>query len=322
MPRYGLIARLRYLRRERKKELTEDALKYIFNCEYEKTACVPAGISAFLGISEAEYNELTGRLINSHLVSLIDGTIRLTPEGRSYALRIIRIHRLWEKYLADETSFPEEEWHKRAHRKEHSLTLEEANRLAERMGNPGYDPHGDPIPTANGELPFQDGQPLSRLAPGDVARVLHIEDEPAAFYAQCTAQGLFPGVQVMVSETDASKIRLVVNGEETSLAPALAANIRVRILSDEERITGKIMTLADLKPGEEGRVVMLSGACHGQQRRRLMDLGIVPGSVIRAEMESFSGDPTAYLVRGALIALRKHQARQIFVQPVKMETYA
>ncbi|RME45954.1 MAG: ferrous iron transport protein A [Caldilineae bacterium] len=57
----------------------------------------------------------------------------------------------------------------------------------------------------------------------------------------------------------------------------------------------------------------MTRACRGAERRRLMDLGILPGTLIRAEMVSPSGDPTAYRIRGALIALRKEQADRIYI---------
>lgn len=71
--------------------------------------------------------------------------------------------------------------------------------------------------------------------------------------------------------------------------------------------------LSDLAPGEQGKVTCILPECQGNERRRLMDLGIVPGTVITAEMKSPGGDPTAYRVRGALIALRKEQARFICI---------
>ncbi len=70
-------------------------------------------------------------------------------------------------------------------------------------------------------------------------------------------------------------------------------------------------TLDMLKPGQAATVTALT--CEGLERRRLMDLGILPGTTIAAELTSPLGDPTAYLVRGALVALRREQARQIHV---------
>ena len=70
-------------------------------------------------------------------------------------------------------------------------------------------------------------------------------------------------------------------------------------------------TLADLQPGQAGIVAELH--CTGLERRRLMDLGVVPGTQILAEMHSPLGDPVAYRVRGALVALRAQQARLITI---------
>ena len=76
------------------------------------------------------------------------------------------------------------------------------------------------------------------------------------------------------------------------------------------------MSLADLGPGQRGKVVAILPACQGLERRRMMDLGILPGTIIRAELVSAGGDPVAYRVREALIALRGEQARLITIQPL------
>jgi DtxR family Mn-dependent transcriptional regulator len=78
--------------------------------------------------------------------------------------------------------------------------------------------------------------------------------------------------------------------------------------------------LSNLRRGETARVVELSRACRGAERRRLLDLGFVPGSEIEVEMVSPAGDPTAYRVRGALIALRREQAALVYVTPVRHPT--
>lgn len=68
-------------------------------------------------------------------------------------------------------------------------------------------------------------------------------------------------------------------------------------------------TLADLPVGQAGVVAELT--LRGPERRRLLDLGLVPGTVVVAEMRSPLGDPVAYRVRGATVALRREQARAI-----------
>ena len=93
------------------------------------------------------------------LVSTSEENLKLTNNGKSYALRVIRVHRLWEKYLADETSVEELEWHASAEEIEHLLTPEEADELAAQIGNPVFDPHGDPIPTSDGKFPEEEESP-------------------------------------------------------------------------------------------------------------------------------------------------------------------
>ncbi|MCH8325192.1 MAG: ferrous iron transport protein A [Bacteroidetes bacterium] len=73
-------------------------------------------------------------------------------------------------------------------------------------------------------------------------------------------------------------------------------------------------TLSSLKIGEEGEVVGISRACRKQQRRRLLDFGIVPGTKIISELQGFSKDPIAYKIRGTLIALRKQQTDYIYIK--------
>ena len=197
------------------------------------------------------------------------------------------------------------------------MTLDEANALAAKMGDPRYDPHGDLIPTSSGDLPVQKGIPLSLLTKGVQAQIVHIEDEPAAVYAQLVAQGLYPGVRITILEGSNERIKYEAEGFENVLAPVVASNVSVVPLARNIAIRDTYESLTSLKVGERGTVVGISGACRGQQRRRLMDLGVVPGTEISTELRSASGNPSAYVIRGATIALRKEQARHIHVDLVQ-----
>ncbi len=312
-PERGFAAYWRRLRHNAKRILIEDALKHLYDCEYKKLVCTHQSLSGALGISGDDAAQVLVKLESLGLLQHRGDRFLLTGEGRTYALRIIRVHRLWERYLADETGMRETEWHSEAERAEHRLTLAEADELSAQMGHPRYDPHGDPIPTAAGELPTQRGYSLLSLPVGEIARIVHIEDEPATVYAQLAAQGLHPGVSVRMTEVSADRIRFEADGVENVLAPVVAGNVTVVPLPAETPIPGPHESLADLGPGEAARVVGISRACRGQQRRRLMDLGVVPGTCITAEMRSASGDPTAYLIRGATIAVRRQQARLIHI---------
>ena len=97
------------------------------------------------------------------------------------------------------------------------------------------------------------------------------------------------------------------------LAPVLAANFTVIVHEGENRAKEPLRNLSALTPGEAARVTGISALCRGLERRRLLDLGLVPGTTIEAEFTSPSGDPTAYRVRGGLLALRREQADLIHV---------
>lgn len=312
-PNKGIIAVWKKSRYANKKVLIEDALKYLYNCEYNNSTCSLNGIAGNLSISADDATDIIARLESMGLVSAKKDELSLTSDGRSYALRIVRVHRLWEKYLADETGIKENEWHQKAEELEHKLTPEQADRLAAQIGNPVFDPHGDPIPSASGELPSKKGKLLNEMNVGEFANIIHVEDEPNAIYSQILAQGLYLGMQIRMMEVSDKRIKFIANGEECVLSPLIAKNITVGVIKFEKQVEGKFKTLASLKIGEEGTILGIAKALRGQQRRRLMDLGIVPGTKIEAELESFTGDPVAYNVRGTTVALRKQQTEKIYL---------
>ncbi len=312
-----MISVLNRLRYNNRRVQIEDALKHLYHSEFRKQPCTLESLAGALSISIDNVAKLMANLESHDLVISREKSFHLTAEGRSYALRIIRVHRLWERYLADQTGLSEIDWHTEAEKKEHKMSMEEANSLAAQIGNPRYDPHGDPIPTASGELPPSKGRPLTDLNEGEIAGIVHIEDEPPTIYAQLIAQGLHPGMQVQMLESSNERIVFSADGDEKVLAPVFAANITVIPLTEEEQMDYSYETLATLNRDEKGTVVGISKACRGQQRRRLMDLGITPGTEISMEMKGAGGDPIAYQIRGATIALRKNQAELIYIRKDK-----
>jgi DtxR family Mn-dependent transcriptional regulator len=158
------------------------------------------------------------------------------------------------------------------------------------------------------------GQALTSMPVDSLLRIVHIEDEPETVYAQLTALGLHPGSEIRLMDLSPTRLRIWVGGEDHLLAPIIAANISVLPIEDEPAVIEQPgESLTNLKPGEIGEVVTLSPAIRGVERRRFMDLGILPGTKIRVEMTSPVGDPTAYRIRDAVIALRSAQAKSILV---------
>lgn len=317
-PERGLYHRWQAASRVNDRVRIEDALKHIHKCEMHGRRPTLESVAGALGISTDDSAALLSRMQALGLVNAASGDYALTPQGRDAALHIIRAHRLWESYLADQTGFDEQEWHQQAERLEHDLQPEQVEALAAQLGRPTHDPHGDPIPDPDGRYVYHGGQPLPALALDASARIVHIEDEPETVYAQLVAEGLYPGMDVRLVEVSPNRVRFWANGDEHLLAPLLAANISVRPV--EATAAGvdagleSAETLASLRPGQQGQVVAISPRCRGPERRRMMDLGILPGATIAAELVSPSGDPTAYRIRGAMIALRREQAQLINIQ--------
>ena len=324
-PGRGLIPRLQQGRRLSRRVLSEDALKHLYKREMSGRTPSIAGIAGTLHISLNETAQLVADMEADGLVRTEQGEIQLTSTGREAALHIIRAHRLWERYLAEETGIEEQAWHAYAEQIEHSMTPADADVLAAQLGNPIYDPHGDPIPTARGEIRGHGGQPLPKMPVAAVGRIVHLEDEPDIVYAQLLAEGLYLGQIVRIIESTPGRVRFWTNGDEHVLAPMVAANISVVPLEQPERFMvgmPESLRLSRLEPGETAEVVAISPLSRGAERRRLLDLGILPGTRITAEFNSPSGDPVAYRIRGAVIALRENQAQLIRVRRVEHEVEA
>lgn len=315
-PGRGIIPRWQHAQQMSERVLTEDALKHIYRCETHNHQPTVQSIAGALNISTNEVADILNKMQANELVVVEGDKPELTSTGRNYALHMIRAHRLWERYLAEETGYSESEWHDRADRFEHSLSTEQVDALSAHLGNPTHDPHGDPIPTASGEFQHHAGEPLTTIDPGEPARIVHIEDEPEAIYAQLVAEGLHPGMEVQLIDKTPQRVQFWAGGDEHLLAPIVAANISVLPITRTDDLPEPVGDrLSRLALGEKGYVVNISPASHGPERRRLMDLGIIPGTVIEAEFRSPSGDPTAYRIRGATIALRQEQADLINIAP-------
>lgn len=124
-------------------------------------------------------------------------------------------------------------------------------------------------------------------------------------------------MEFRVLEKEERSITILIEGQEKVLDNLGAANVSVELIELEEVDFSGTIRMADLRPGQRGKVVVLSRATRGLERRRLMDLGILPGTVVEPELRGIGGDPTAYRVRGALIALRRDQSQHIFVEPLE-----
>jgi DtxR family Mn-dependent transcriptional regulator len=312
-PRRGLVAQLLRLARLTERARIEDALKRIHESEYAGEPCTIDTVAGWLQLTRSRTMDLLSRLQAMGLARTEGDHLALTDAGRGEALRVLRSHRLWERYLADRTGVPAGDWHDEAEYREHTLTPDAVRRLAAAMGDPRYDPHGDPIPTADGEVPPKAGVALAALVPGQTASVVHLEDEPRDVYERLLAAGLAPGTMLEVLERTPEHVRFAAEGAEHTLGAVMALNVSVVLPRRGAESPAAGEPLSAVEPGESATVLGIAPGCQGPQRRRLLDLGLVPGTVVTAELRGALRDPVAYRVRGALIALRREQADWIRV---------
>jgi DtxR family Mn-dependent transcriptional regulator len=316
LPRVGLFAQFKSYRAAQEREQMEDALKHLLDREQGGRHASPESLAGTLSLARPKVTRLIEGMETKSLLETRGDQLHLTSEGERWALHVVRAHRLWERYLADEARMPLEQVHSEAHRREHSLTETQLDELEAALGFPTRDPHGDPIPTREGKMDQAEGMPITAWQSNRPVRIVHLEDEPALAFEQILAAGLRLGQDIRILERTPQRVVLSDGENEYRLAPAVASNISVAALPESEALKREAVPLTELAHDRRAEIVTLDDAVQGFTRRRFLDLGLTPGTVIYPELQNFFGDPRAYRVRGTLIALRKDQAAQIWVKPV------
>jgi len=316
LPRIGLLAIYRTYRTAWERELVEDALKHLLDREQHGRQASPESLAGTLNLQRGRVTRLIEDMETQGLLESSGASLHLTTQGQRWAMHVVRAHRLWERYLTDEARMPLEKIHSEAQRREHSFTETQLNDLDAALGHPMRDPHGDPIPTREGTLLKAEGMPLTAWQAEGPMRIVHLEDEPALAFEQILAAGLRLGQTIRILDRNPQRYLLTDGETEYRLAPAVAANVSVAALPKSEVAKASAIPLAELSYDQRGEIVILDEAVQGFTRRRFLDLGLTPGTMIYPELQNFFGDPRAYRVRGTLIALRKDQAAQIWVKPV------
>ncbi len=297
--------------------LSEDVLKSLYK---QLVGELASDVSIVDTVEPERQFQLTGCLSRLQKAGLIEAvSFQLTARGQEEAVRIIARHRLYETYLSERTGLPEKEWHAAAEQMEHKLDDQAASVLARKLGYPRFDPHGDPIPQPDGEVPRRTGCPL-----GDMPQVqgwvevTGLQDSPAELYAQLREKGLYPGALVEVLGLSDGQFQLRIAGANVYISSGLAMGIFAQQAVAPP--PANLSLLSDLRPGVVAEVYGITPGCRGAIRRRLLDLGFVRGSSVRVDLQSPLRNPTGYLIRGTTIALRRDQAEHIQVLPKQEES--
>ncbi len=127
--------------------------------------------------------------------------VKLSTKGKAEALKLVRKHRLWETFLVERLGFGWDEVHELAEQLEHVRSTALTDKLADYLGNPAFDPHGDPIPDRHGRFPVQQAKPLAGCAVGAKVRVTAVKDGNDDLYQLLDRKGLSIGMAITVAAT-------------------------------------------------------------------------------------------------------------------------
>ena len=186
-------------------------------------------LSHRIGTKGSSVTQAVKRLSQKNLVTVVPYRgVQLTEAGVLLAKSILRKHRLWETFLVDTLGFGWDQVHPLAEQLEHVQSEELIERLSDFLGAPKHDPHGDPIPQRNGQMPPVAGDPIGTFAKGRTIKVVRVEDAGSEFFDQLEAMNINLGNTYdveSISSFDASVQLKAPSGENIWLSPSMCANI-------------------------------------------------------------------------------------------------
>jgi len=156
---------------------------------------------------------------------------KLTTHGKQQALQIIRKHRLWETFLVEKLGFSWDEVHAVAEQLEHIHSPELINKLDAFLGHPKADPHGDPIPDANGKIKPQSLVGLDEVATGKRATIVTVKDSDAELLKYLDKIGARPGktIQVLRRETFDKSVEVMIDKKKVFLSHDVSRSIMISV---------------------------------------------------------------------------------------------
>jgi DtxR family transcriptional regulator, Mn-dependent transcriptional regulator len=203
----------------------EDYLKAIYRLSPEGRPASTSEIAHLLELSPPSVSGMVKRLSELGLLEHAPYKgVQLTAEGRRAALRMVRRHRLIEAYLVQFLGYSWDTVHEEAERLEHAVTDKLVERMAGALGHPSTDPHGDPIPEADGSIHEPACTPLSELQVGETIEIRRVDESQPERLRYLASLGLRPGVVVTLLDRQpfGGPVTLEAAGERHILGHELA----------------------------------------------------------------------------------------------------
>jgi DtxR family Mn-dependent transcriptional regulator len=210
----------------------EDYLKTIFSLAEQETPVSTSRIAEARQVKPGSVTSMLQRLAKLNLVHYEKHYgVTLTESGEKIALEVIRHHRLLELYLNEALGFGWDEVHEQADVLEHVISEKLEERIANFLGDPKFDPHGDPIPDKDGAMETIPTMPLVETAVGTTTEIARIQDDANSEMLRYLADlGLMPGQKITVRKIAPfdGPLTIVVDGEEKIIGNTIAAAILVK----------------------------------------------------------------------------------------------
>ncbi len=210
----------------------EDYLKAVYSLTARSEGAASTNdLAARLGVSTGSVSAMIKRLGEAGLVEHAPyHGVELTGEGREVALRVVRRHRLIELFLAEVLDMPWEELHDEAEILEHSVSENLIELIAHKLGDPEFDPHGDPIPSRELKVSARDTERLAELQPGERATFVRVSDENAEMLRYLTERGIKIGddVEMIAHEPFGGPFTVEIAGQTHPLGATLARAMQIQ----------------------------------------------------------------------------------------------
>ncbi len=211
----------------------EDYVKAIYQEAEDGAGVVTTmGLSSRLNVTAPSVSAMTKRLAVRGLVAHVPyRRVVLTEPGRRLALSVVRRHRLLELFLYESLGLSWDQVHEQAEVLEHALSPELTAVIAEKLGHPDRDPHGDPIPTVDGRVVEEPTERLSVLPAGAAGVLVRVSDTDPDMLRHLTTQGVGLGDSVEVGQHEpfGGSLSVQINGRQHTLGLELAGAMRVRV---------------------------------------------------------------------------------------------
>lgn len=215
-------------------QTVENYLKTIYLAQAELPSArdlVPMGqVAAALGVVPGTATTMVKTLADSGLVRYEPyAGVRLTASGEKLAGLVLRRHRLIELFLVKVLGMSWAEVHDEAEHLEHAVSERLIDRIDEMLGRPDVDPHGDPIPSAQGKIPRPDHPDLLTAPAGTPLVVTRVLDQDAAFLRFAELRGLVPGRAITIADRDAAADAVTLTIDDTAVTIGARAASRVLV---------------------------------------------------------------------------------------------